>query len=72
MEATAELDSLLTYILHIDLRPNRLSLAWQRLNRIDLLEDLLMNVLGTYALSSACYPAALSLRRYLKLRLCAL
>jgi hypothetical protein len=39
-------DSLLTYILHIDLMPNRLSLAWQRLNRIDLLEDLLMNVLG--------------------------
>lgn len=38
--------ALVTFILHIDLRSNKFSLAWQRLKGVNVLEDYLMNVIG--------------------------
>mmetsp|Transcript_33797 Transcript_33797/g.40846 ORF Transcript_33797/g.40846 Transcript_33797/m.40846 type:complete len:556 (-) Transcript_33797:334-2001(-) len=38
--------SLLTFILHIDLRLNRLSLAWQRMKSIDYIEHYVVNIIG--------------------------
>jgi len=44
--ASAVAANLLTFVVHMDMKPHWVSLAWQRLHGIDMTEDLLMSVLG--------------------------